>query len=103
MRRACRGSARPGAWPPVTDGRRRPAARLPVPCEERGEVDVDQLVAVQRVHRARLPAELRRELDAAAAAEALLLFGDRDHCAEACEVTLELLALAGCTRHDHPS
>ena len=51
---------------------------LTVPAEQRGEIDVDQLVAVQRVDVACLRALSGRELDPAAATEALGLLGTDD-------------------------
>ena len=65
-----------------------------MPVEQRLEVDLDQLVAVQRVDVAALVPLARRELDAAAAAEPLGLLRRDDLGAEARELALEQLALA---------
>ena len=65
-----------------------------MPVEQRLEVDLDELVAVQREHVAALLPRSRGELDPAAAAEPLRLLGGDDLGAEAGELALEQLALA---------
>ena len=62
-------------------------AGLTVPREQRVEVDVDQLVAVQREDVAALRALLRGELDPAAAAEPLGLLGADDLDPEPAELS----------------
>ena len=67
---------------------------------ERGEVDVEQLVAVEREHRSALLPPRGRELQAAAAAERLGLPHRLDLGAEACERVHEHVLLAGAARDD---
>ena len=78
----------------------RPRARCAL--EQAREVDVDQLVAVQREDVAASPrCELRGELDAAAAPEPLRLLGGDDLGAEPAELLLEEPSLPGGAREDH--
>ena len=85
----------------LRDGDRRGAAARPVRGEQRVEVDVDELVAVQREDVAAPDAAARGELDAAAATEPLGLLGGDDLGAEPAELALEELALPGGARDDH--
>ncbi len=82
------------------DGRR--GRRLTVQGEKRREVDVDELVAVQRVDVPVLGALPRRELDPASTAEAFRLLGADDLRTEAGQLPDEQLALPCGTRDDHP-
>ena len=66
------------------------------------EVDVDQLVAVQRVDVPGLPPLAGGEAQAAAAAEPLRLLGGDDLGAEARQLLLEERALARSAGEDHP-
>ena len=70
-------------------------------CEERREVDVQQLVAVQREARAGLAAPRRGEAQAAAAAERLRLADGVDLGSETGERVHERLLLAGAAGDDH--
>ena len=81
------------------DGRR--GARLAMPLEQRLEVDLDELVAVQREDVAALVPLARGELDPAAAAEPLGLLRRHDLRPEARELALEQLALPDGARDDH--
>src|SRR4051812_6108371 len=85
----------------LRDGDRRLRATRAMCGEQSVVVDVDELVAVQRVHVAVLPAPLRRELDAAAAPEALRLLRRDDLRTEAGELGLEERPLAGGAGEDH--
>src|SRR5215208_4217464 len=69
--------------------------------EQRVEVDVDELVAVQRVDVPRPLPLARRELDSAAPSERLRLLRDDDLRAERRQLALEELALARRARDDH--
>ena len=76
-------------------------ASAPVaPFEERGEVDVDELVAVHREHVAALAPCFGRVADPASAPEALGLARAGELDAEPREVALELLLLPAETAHD---
>src|SRR6476646_478737 len=86
--RACDGDSRRGAVGTV--GREQP-----------WEIDVDQLVPVQREDVAALLALVRREADASAAAEPFRLFRDRDLHTQAAERGCELLTGAGAAADDH--
>src|SRR5438034_431319 len=83
------------------DGDRRRGAVGTVGREQVREIDVDQLVPVQREDVAALLALVCREADASAAAEALRLLRDRDLDAQASERGRELLAGAGAAADDH--
>ena len=83
------------------DGDRRERASRPVSGEQAGEVDVDELVAVQGIDVALLVPERGSELDPAAAAEPLGLLGGDDLRAEARQLRDEQLALARGAREDH--
>ena len=82
------------------DDRPRGAARL-VLCEKRAEVDVEELVAVEREHRPLLPPPRGREPQPAAAAERLLLPHRLDLGAESGERVDERLLVSGAARDDH--
>src|SRR5690242_9183696 len=69
--------------------------------EQPGEVDVEQLVAVQRKHGAGLLSPRRGELEAAAAAERLPSAHGVDLGAEPRERVDERLLLAGAAGNDH--
>src|SRR5436190_15880579 len=83
------------------DGDRRRGAVGTVGREQAREIDVDQLVPVQREDVAALLALVRRKTDASAAAEPLRLLRDRDLDAQAAERGRELLAGAGAAADDH--
>src|SRR5438876_6477361 len=80
--------------------RRRSAAAL-VACAESDEVDVEELVPVQREHVAGLPPRARGETDPAAAPEPLGLLRGDDLRAEAFELADEEVALTGRAADDH--
>src|SRR3954468_2458255 len=70
--------------------------------EQRGEIDVEQLVSVQPENVAVLPALLRGETDATSPTEPFRLLGDLDLWTEACERFGELVAGAKAAADDHP-
>ena len=70
--------------------------------EQRDEVDVNELVAVQGEDVTGSRPEAGGELDPAAATEPLGLLGDDDLRAETVELLREELSLSGCARDDHP-
>ena len=70
--------------------------------EQRCEVDVEELVAVQREHGAVLLPFRRGELQPASATERFLLADGLDLGAETGERVDERLLLAGAARDDHP-
>src|SRR5205807_9800806 len=84
----------------LRDRDRRGRAARAVRGEQRVVVDVDQLVAVQRVDVTVLLPLPRGELDPAAAAEPLRLLRGDDLGAETGELRLEQRALAGGARDD---
>src|SRR5438552_235640 len=86
----------------LRDDDRRRGTRLAVLREERGEVDVEQLVAVQREHGPVLVTAGGGEAQPAAAAERLGLADELDLCAERAERVLERGLLAGAAGDDHP-
>src|SRR5581483_4713534 len=88
--------------PHLRDDDRRGGAVPLVLVEERAEVDVEELVAVQREARAVAPTPRRREAEAAASAERLGLADRVDLRAEAAERVHERLLLPGAAGDDHP-
>src|SRR2546425_11382809 len=84
------------------DGNRGRRAVCAVMREQTREVDVEQLVAVQRQDIAGLAALTGRKSDPAASAEALRLFSGRDLHAQAAERSRELLSGSGAAADDHP-
>src|SRR5262249_54640803 len=83
------------------DRDRRGRERLAVEREQRAEVDVDELVAVQCEDVAALAALARCEPQAAAAAEPLRLLGAHDLDSEAGELAHEEFALSHSAGDDH--
>jgi len=69
--------------------------------EQAREVDVEQLVPVQREDVARLLALTRRKADTPSSPEPLGLLGDRDFDAEAAESGRELLTSSGAATDDY--
>jgi hypothetical protein len=70
--------------------------------EQRLEVDVEELVPVQREARTRLAPFARRELQASPTPERLRLAGERELDADALEHSSELVLLPSAAAHDHP-
>jgi hypothetical protein len=70
--------------------------------EQRLELDVEELVAVQREARARLAPLARSELQASPTPERLLLARERELDADALQRSGELVLLPGAAAHDHP-
>ena len=75
---------------------------LLVRVEEGTQVDVVELVAVERIQRARLVAMLGREAQASPTPERLRLRDGDDLCAQARELRLEQRRLPGAAADDHP-
>ncbi len=69
--------------------------------EQRLQLDVEELVAVQREAWAGLAPLARRELQASATPERLLLAGERELDADALQRTRELVLLPCPAAHDH--
>ena len=83
------------------DGDRRRRVRRPVMRGQRAQIEIDELVAVERVHVARVLAGRGREAQAAAAPERLRLLDRDDLGAEPGQVGREHLSLSRRAAHDH--
>ena len=87
--------------PERRDHDRRGAAVLFVRLQERAQVDVVQLVAVERIERARLLSMLCRKAQASPAPERLRLRDGDDRRTQPCELRLEQCRLPVATADDH--